>query len=206
MLRRRLSTLSKVVPSKLLEEEQEKEQEKEKEQPPEIVEMYPHEVENKKIQQYKDEYQEKEKELLSYVRCILHDFKSTFHNISMGMEILKDKMVVDKNTESGKLLHETLENLNTSCDFIRKSLHNVLDISHFNSNKKEVKQMKYESFNIVEIIQEVETLLGNMLKEKNITILYLKCPLTKKLPNVYGNPNDIQHILLNLIGNAIKSL
>lgn len=73
----------------------------------------------------------------------------------------------------------------------------MLNLSRIESGKIEINPV---SFNIVELVKEIVEDVNLKAIEKKIKILILE----QKLPEIFADPEKVQQILLNLLGNALK--
>lgn len=81
---------------------------------------------------------------------------------------------------------------------LKELINNLLELSRIESGQE---QLHIKSFNILNVIDAVVGLLSPLAEKKN---LFLKCRSSDTLSDVYGDPEKIQRVLINLIGNAIK--
>ena len=94
------------------------------------------------------------------------------------------------------------EAMNKSLDFIDSSVNrassiidNILNFSRFSSNKK-------ESVNLQHIIEKIIEMHNDIIKKKNI-----KVSVTSNIKQeMYFNSESIEHIILNLISNAVDAM
>ncbi|BAZ14797.1 response regulator receiver sensor signal transduction histidine kinase [Calothrix sp. NIES-4071] len=88
--------------------------------------------------------------------------------------------------------HNLLEMVNT-----------LLEVSRFEAGQK---TMRFESYNLLEIVQEVVQELNTLAQEKNLTIKIDTGtePEYNNTLNVIGDRLELRRVVGNLIGNAIK--
>ncbi|MBI4431010.1 MAG: response regulator [Candidatus Omnitrophica bacterium] len=81
---------------------------------------------------------------------------------------------------------------------LKELINNLLELSRIESGQAPV---KIKPFNILNVVDAVIVLLDPLARKKN---LYLKHISPGALSDVFGDPEKIQRVLINLIGNAIK--
>jgi len=124
-----------------------------------------------------------------YLKCFIHELRTPLSIISLGMNLLE----------------------NTCKSSQKKTINDVYDIIKYIENiftKFSVIQdgnialNTFEPFHIQHLIKNIESILHyNMLKH-NIRFEYSICD--KIYPWIYGDVHNIQHVLINIINNAIK--
>lgn len=113
-------------------------------------------------------------------------------NSSMIQQLYKDKL---KSND----LNQMVDDIHDSSTRLIEIVNDFLDVSSVEQGKMEFKQ---ESFDILEIIENVDYELAFLCKERH---LYLKCDKTlKSLPYVLADKNRLKQVLYNLTGNALK--
>lgn len=138
-------------------------------------------------------------EIMTYIRCLFHDFRSPLNNISMGIDILDD--VALKENES----QEIINNIKESCNFITNSLNDFLHIENILSgNTNEFIHTHNIDFNIVDSIKKTEKMMLYKIKSKKLHIEYDFSGISENYKNVYGDSLNLQHIFMNLLSNAVK--
>ncbi len=106
------------------------------------------------------------------------------------------------------LLDGALDDEEVNRTFLEKILHNVTrlenlarDLSAITKIETGEMEMSTQAFDPGELFQEVRDSLELKAKEKDIT---LRCEVAKDLPSVYGDPDRLRRVLVNLADNAIK--
>ncbi|HBU09023.1 MAG TPA: PAS domain-containing sensor histidine kinase, partial [Candidatus Omnitrophica bacterium] len=95
-------------------------------------------------------------------------------------------------------IKERLGKINKHSDELTHMINDMLDIARIESGKF---LMKLEPLDLRQITESVIDLLGPQLKEKSINI---QTHLPPELPLVLADKIQIQRVLINLMGNAIK--
>jgi two-component system CheB/CheR fusion protein len=86
-----------------------------------------------------------------------------------------------------------------SADNLLTIINDILDFSKVESGKLNLEKIP---FSFVEMLEDVESLLGNLATEKGLS---LTLELEKEVPKtLIGDPGRIRQVLINLIGNSIK--
>ena len=139
----------------------------------------------------------KNNEIMTYVRCLFHDFKGPLNNITMGIEIIEK--TVDENNKN----FEIVSNIKHSCSFLNNSLNSFLNISNIvNDDTEHFLNINIEPFNIINLIKVTQDLLYFKINEKKLGINY---EIDKSVIEwVEGDFSNLQHVFLNLFSNAVK--
>ena len=135
-------------------------------------------------------------DLTTYIRCIFHDFRGPLNNISLGIDVLLDN-------NNDKTNSEILKNIQSSCTFICESLDGFLNIESITDNNKNNIDCKInnEPFNIIGMINKIQYMFLFKYLKKKINIKY---NIIKVKEWVIGDYKNIQHVILNLLSNAIN--
>ena len=95
-------------------------------------------------------------------------------------------------------IKERLSKINKHSDELTHMINDMLDIARIESGKF---LMKLEPLDIRQTAEAVIDLLGPQLKERSINV---QTHLPPELPLVPADKTQIQRVLINLMGNAIK--
>jgi signal transduction histidine kinase len=95
-------------------------------------------------------------------------------------------------------IKERLEKINRHSDELAHMVNDLLDISRIEAGKV---TMKLEPQKLRDILEKVTDLLAVQAKEKQIE---LKFGLASEAETVFADRNQIERVLINLIGNALK--
>lgn len=127
-----------------------------------------------------------------FFAIISHDLRSPFNNLHQLTGFLESKVDKLSKTEIMNLV----KYLNVSSLATKNLLDNLLQWSRSHiSNTK----LNYNSFNFIDILNEISQVLDSQLQNKNITLKVNVLPV-----NVTGDQVMISTVLRNLISNAIK--
>jgi len=128
-----------------------------------------------------------------FVANVTHELKTPLTSITGFVETLLDGYF--KDPEVTKKFLEII-------DFESKRLHNlindILDLSRIETGKVE---FKAEKVNLKEVCQETLKIFNKRIKEKQMDITV---NIPENLSQVLGDKRWLEHVLMNLIDNAIK--
>jgi signal transduction histidine kinase len=125
-----------------------------------------------------------------------HELRTPLTAIRGNSEMVLD-MYADKVKDPD--LKEMLVDIHSASIRLIDIVNDFLEVSRIEQGKVE---LRFENFNIQEVIHKVVKDMRNMVQQHNITLVY-STPHTH-LPMVRADKNRIEQVLINLIGNAIK--
>jgi nitrogen-specific signal transduction histidine kinase len=136
-------------------------------------------------------------DITTFIRCLFHDFRGSLNNIFLGIDLLSQS--IENNDEN----RELLKNINESCKFLNDTVDGFLNIQKIKHNTKlsEIEELRYEPFSIVGLVKNLQYILMFNILDKKIKIIY---DIKKVEEWVIGDKNHLQHVLMNLLMNAIK--
>lgn len=129
-----------------------------------------------------------------FVSAVSHELRTPLTSIKGYASIL----IEGKAGNIPDFVKERLEKINKHSDGLVRLINDLLDIARIESGKVE---MKFETENIKDIVENVADLLSPQIKEKQIR-LTLEIPDT--LAKVCIDHSQIERVLINLVGNALK--
>ena len=129
-----------------------------------------------------------------FVSAVSHELRTPLTSIKGYASILIDGQAGD----IPLAVKERLEKINKHSDSLVKLINDLLDISRIESGRVD---MKFESENIKDIVENVADLLAPQIKEKQ---LQLTLDVPESLSKVYIDHGQIERVFINLISNAIK--
>lgn len=92
-----------------------------------------------------------------------------------------------------------LKKITRNSQHLKKVIDEILDLSKIEAGKL---QLKFTRFSVPQVIAQVKSILSPLANEKK---LELKFEVEDKIPSmITSDSTKLQHILLNLLGNAIK--
>ena len=146
--------------------------------------IYTH-VSNKKFKEIKREF-------TSYV---FHEIRVPFNNISMGIQTLLSNIDIEENEETKKIL----KIIKNSLEHSKHILDDVLDMNKIDAKKL---KLKYTTFNIKSLVDDVTWFFSNSFYEKNIGF---KIKIDEGINEyVSGDKIRLRQCLSNLLSNALK--
>ena len=121
-----------------------------------------------------------------------HEIRTPMNAI-MGL----NKLLMDSDLNTTQ--QEYTEAINLSCESLLWIINDILDQAKIESGNLNIKKV---SFEIQTISKQINALLHNSIKEKN---LYFRMEIDDEIPKIIiGDPIRLFQVLTNLVGNAIK--
>ncbi|MEW9922316.1 ATP-binding protein [Marimonas sp. MJW-29] len=121
-----------------------------------------------------------------------HELRTPLNGIIGNIRLIKLR-------ELGHMtLNQRLDEIERSSLAMRNLIDDVLNIARLEENAQET---DLEPFDLLEIFQDLEAVLRPLARSKN---LQLNIPKFDEQIFVLGNAGHARHILLNLLGNAVK--
>lgn len=127
-----------------------------------------------------------------FLAVINHELRTPLTGI-LGLVTMLKKNAPPLGEHSG-IIHD----LDNCAQYLLTLVNDVLDFTTLDSNKKE---LQLEAVDLNELVHEVFSILGGMIKNKGLNFI---SNLDKKTPLLLTDAKSIRQILINLIGNAIK--
>jgi signal transduction histidine kinase len=129
-----------------------------------------------------------------FVSAVSHELRTPLTSIKGYASILMTGKV-------GKIppeVHERLSKINKHSDNLVQLINNLLDISRIESGRV---AMHFEDTDLKTLIDNVHDLLTPQMREKDIAFIK---NLDEDLPVVSCDRRQIERVLINLVGNAVK--
>lgn len=123
-----------------------------------------------------------------------HELRTPLNGILGLVEAVLDGADGEVNPAQSRHLRMILE----SGANLKELINNLLELSKLESGQT---HLNIKPFNILNAVTVVLALLEGIAHKKGVQ---LKCESEKDLPDVFGDPEKIQRVLLNLAGNALK--
>lgn len=130
-----------------------------------------------------------------FVSVASHQLRTPLSAIRWETELLLCKFRKEK--IDGKQ-RESIENINTLSNKMTRLINDLLDVARIDQGRLIIKRMPT---NLVLITKGAITGVSPLTKEKSIEVIFSD---TKKVPLVFGDPEKLQMVVENLLGNAIK--
>jgi signal transduction histidine kinase len=129
----------------------------------------------------------------SFLKYIFHEIRNPLNSVAMGIEILERS----ENLDSSDI--ECLLSMKDSALFMTDTLNDVLNMQKIEEGKLE---LDMAPFDIRASVTKVISTLTSAITYKNMTICQ---NFETEIPNmVVGDKYRIEHVISNLLGNAIK--
>jgi signal transduction histidine kinase len=129
-----------------------------------------------------------------FVSVASHELRTPLAAIKNAVQLMLSGKTGEINENQERFLSMADRNINR----LTNILNNLLNLSRIESGKTE---LKFENITLKKIIDLTASSLRPQADVKSIQI---KVEVPDQLPAVYGDPEKIEQILINLIGNAIK--
>ena len=144
------------------------------------------------LKQDKSEAQLSSQKKSEYLANMSHEIRTPMNSIIGLSSLLKD-------TPSNHQQAEYIDMLETSSLSLLDIVNDILDFSKIEAGRID---LFTNTFDLVEMGQEIEQLFKYRAKEKNLQLSFRHDQ--KLIPHLVGDPAKIRQVLNNLIGNAIK--
>ncbi|WP_460028517.1 CHASE domain-containing protein [Methyloparacoccus murrellii] len=128
----------------------------------------------------------------TFLAHMSHELRTPMNAILGFAQILKHDLLTPDQVEMVTTIHEAGENLMTI-------INDILDLSKIESGQL---RMERQEFTLTALLDRVQRLLRNMARVKGLGF-HLRPP-EQELGTLYGDPQRLQQVLINLAGNAIK--
>lgn len=148
----------------------------------------------KQLSSVLSEVQKISKAKSEFISAVSHELRTPLTSIKGYASIL----ITGKVGNIPDAVKERLEKINKHSDNLVKLINDLLDISRIESGRAEMKFVERE---IGGIVENVRDLLAPQMKEKEIQFI---AEIPEQTPLVFMDPGQIERVLINLIGNAIK--
>jgi len=129
-----------------------------------------------------------------FLSIISHELKTPLTSIKSSGDLLYEELAGDKHPARKRLI----ENIRRSTERLESMLNNLLNMVRLRSGPLEV---RLRSIDILPCIKNAVELCATPIEEKAQTF-QMECP--ESLPPIMADPEGIELILTNLIGNANK--
>ena len=129
-----------------------------------------------------------------FVSIASHELRTPLASIKNAIQLILKGKTGEINEAQNKFLTMADRNINR----LTNILNNLLDLSRIESGRM---NMKFQPVELKNIIELTVASLKPQADEKSINI---EMNIHQPPPDVYGDPEKIEQILINLLGNAIK--
>ncbi len=129
-----------------------------------------------------------------FLASISHDLKTPLNAIVGYSTLIKTEELEDNDVIN------FAERIYNSSQILLVMINDLLDISKIESNRIDI---SIEQIDIIDIVDEVKSLLSHIVEQKEIDF-FVEIDKPSIPDEIYTDPNKLQRILFNLIGNAVK--
>jgi signal transduction histidine kinase/GGDEF domain-containing protein len=129
-----------------------------------------------------------------FVSVASHELRTPLAAIKNAVQLMLSGKTGEINENQSKFLSMAERNINR----LTNILNDLLNLSRIESGKIELK------FENLELKGITELTASSLRPQADVKSIQIEVEISKQLPAVYGDPEKIEQILTNLIGNAIK--
>lgn len=129
-----------------------------------------------------------------FVSIASHELRTPLASIKNAIQLILKGKTGEINETQNKFLTMADRNINR----LTNILNNLLDLSRIESGKINVKFQNLQLNNLIELT------VISMRPQADEKSIIIELDIPQSLPSVYGDPEKIEQILINLLGNAIK--
>lgn len=148
----------------------------------------------RELSQALDEIKQVSKRKSDFISAVSHELRTPLTSIKGYASIL----ISEKLGQIPQKVKERLKKINYHSDDLTQLINDLLDISRIESGKTE---LDLKTLNLSELVNEALDLLSPQIKEKG---LETQITVSKELPKLTADRRQLERVLINLIGNAIK--
>ncbi|MDP3921097.1 MAG: ATP-binding protein [Candidatus Omnitrophota bacterium] len=148
----------------------------------------------KQVQAQNDRLKELDRLKSEFLANTSHELRTPLHGILGLVEALLDGADGDINDRQSRHLKMIVQ----SGSNLKELINNLLELSRLESGQA---KLEVKPFNVLNVVDAAIALMEGLALKKNIRLGYSH---EGSLPDVYGDPEKIQRVLINLLGNALK--
>lgn len=135
-----------------------------------------------------------EKMRTEFVANVSHELKTPLTSITGFVETLKGGAI-----DNEKVRGRFLDIIEIEAERLKRLINDLLTLSNIESS--ELSFSKKEKIVVNEVVQEIDSMMEEIAKNKDITYT---SEVQENLPELYGSRDWFKQLILNLVDNAIK--
>lgn len=129
-----------------------------------------------------------------FLATVSHEFRTPLTSINMTVDILLNQVLGSLTPRQ----HELLDGAKQDCERLKKLVEQLLDLSRLESGRADIRRER------VRIRDVVDGALRPLLLPMHEKKLELTVDVDERLPPVHGDPEKLQWVVSNLVGNALR--
>ena len=136
--------------------------------------------------------------LQTYSHAINHDLRNMVMGISNLLQVIGFRRQQSSDSEAITVEPQALDMMQKSCDRQLQLMNSLMEVQ---SSDVWRTVLHLESVNLSQLCQDLKLAYGPKLRQVSAN---LNIEISPELPVIQGDPNQIQRVFENLIGNALK--
>lgn len=130
-----------------------------------------------------------------FMKYLFHELRNPLNSLSLGIDLLLTDETLSAQNQ------EYINDIKLSSSHLTDILNKVLDIQKIEENKIE---LNFSRFDIENIMNKVFIIYKSKINEKNINMKLEINPTNHHKKNIYADKYYIEHVISNLLSNALK--
>jgi signal transduction histidine kinase len=130
----------------------------------------------------------------SFMKYLFHEIRTPLNSISMGLELIEESRGLDLSER------ELVESMKQATLFMGDTLNDVFSVQQIEEGKLELHMV---SFSFSTMLSRIMSTFQASLLSNRICLTFAICPFLQK-SDAIGDRHRIEHVVSNLVSNAIK--